>query len=365
MLTVDPRQRATVNDVAMHSWVGLGPETSPELKTRIPAETNISVCHNHNSFTGKVLTTTKATPSQSLTPKSILKHNRVALLPARPHSLPATPLGDSLADQLAAVCGFNTKDSLILKSSDAATKRRMIRPKRDRKSGYYSSPEQAQFLHNKVSASEPTLTGIGETSAIRPAQVNAIRASWPNSTEHSASLPSGMSTCGLVDQHVKERFTSLSSDDGCSVGSTARPESTYSDSSALSSESFDICTFDSNVVQPAPLPHPSTLLTSKAPVSRPLTLSLTPDNLPLPQVKDLEKHAPGSLTPQSEILVRELERILAPSGRRRASQKQRGFESGPQIPNPPNLLPVIADLNDNFECKKGIDSCTNITLAEV
>ena len=357
MLTVDPRHRATINDVAVHKWVGLEPDMFPGFGLHPSATAKIKADHNDSALDGKTITSSKTLPVHSQTPKSILKHKPTVIFPTRPHSMPATPnMADTLADQLAAVCGLNTKDSLVLRTSNVTTKRRMLRPRRERESGYYSSPEQMQFFPGNASISEPTLTQIGETSSACPTKLNAVRASWPNSSEHSSSLPSGMSTCGLVDARMKQRYTSVSSDDTGSIGSVARPESTYSDSSVLSSDSFDVGTFDRNVTHPVSLPYSSTLMTPTGPHIRPLTLSLSPDTLPHPAAKDLERHASGSLTPKSENFVRDLERILAPSKRRRTRHGVRVFEPISQVQASPQFLPVIADLNDNFECKKGIDS---------
>ena len=353
---MDPRHRATINDVAAHRWVGLDPEIPPSQNSQFPGSLQECVDVNCNSIDHKPLMHQKSEAQSSQTPKSILKHKR-AVLPTRPHSVPATPnFNDTLADQLAAVCGFNLKDSLILKSSNAAGKRSTLRCKRDRESGYYSSPERMQYLHDTVSASEPTLHTIGESSQVLPAQDTSVRSSWPNSSDHCSSLPSGMSACGLTQNRIKQRYTSLSSDDGCSIGSSARPASTYSDSSVLSSDSFDICTFDSAV------PHQNTLsrpVASVTGVPRPSTLGVN-QNLP-PVIKDSERK-PGALTPKSEKLERDLERILAPNGRRRRRYVVRG-ERPPQNSDQTKFLPMITDLNDNLNCKR--DVCSNVKLTEV
>ena len=235
---------------------------------------------------------------QSSTPKSILKKVN-GILGTRPRSEPATPItAESLADQLAAVCGLNAKDSLTLRTSSAPQKRRMIRCRRDRESGYYSSPERAAY--EKVNVSEPTLYINGlylQASAHTPL---ADRSSWPST--------GGVyySTGGTI----KHRFTSLSSDDGSTVSSQIRPPSAHSDSSFISTDSCDVNSLDAT--------HPVAQLHA---TQRPVTLSVAPDTLPPLDKKFLDEQAPGSLTPKSEKLVRDLERILAPTGRRRRRQE--------------------------------------------
>ena len=90
--------------------------------------------------------------------------------------------------------------------------------------------------------------------------------------------------------------------------STQRPQSAYSDSSILSSDSFSLCSFtmqDNNLKLPVSLGQPS----------RPVSMPILPDNLPHPSPCELEEPQAGTLSPKSEQLLRGLERILMPNAR--------------------------------------------------
>ena len=301
-------------------------------------------------------TNQKANIALNSTPKNILKHT--ISLKEKPHSEPATPsTEEALAEKLAAVCRLSERSSLALKSLRLGEKHKLIRSKRDRESGYYSSPERARHvLRETSSVSDPTLFNTSERS--RPSlsnhQVIIERSSWPSTTSSSSTL---QGACVLGRCSLKQRFASTSSDDGC-VGNQIRTESMCSDSSALSSDSFDICTCEySN--PPHFTPTRLTNTAKRNTPRRPVSLSLPSDASSSPMRNDSKKHSTGSLTPKSEMLDRELERILAPSGRRKRRQTASYAE-----PSVTNRLSTF-DSKLPYENASNIDSCAKIGLAKV
>lgn len=359
LLKVDSRQRATINDVAAHCWMAPFPEEQYSASTRSGVIESGGLLNTNLAPTDRSepITCRKVNIQGSSTPKSILKH-RVSL-EEKPHSEPATPsMEETLAQKLAAVCRLSEKSSRALQSTSLGVKHKLLRNRGDRESGYYSSPERARHaLRETSSVSDPSLFNSSRSSppSQLPHSVVTERCSWPRG-DHPSSVPLQTACCEFENCTLKQRFTSISSDDGCTSSQT-RTESTCSDSSILSTDSVDICT-------PSASPHfssPYLLNSSKStPRQRPTSLPVTSGSSSSPNKSN--RHASGSLTPKSEMLVRELERILAPSGRRKRRQEVSLTRHNNEPCMTSSPLPTF---NSNFECRNGIDNHTSLALGEV
>ncbi|CAK8686850.1 unnamed protein product [Clavelina lepadiformis] len=387
MLTVDPTKRATIDDVASHAWLNAVDDiTTPVSVGNETSYVNyIDTTVNDNGWDN-----TKADDKavdvdtcENNQPKGILKHNLVVVAKATappvevPKVQPAPPASPDviLAGQLAAVCGLQAKDSLKLKGKPqgASTKRRVMRSRRDRESGYYSSPERAPVVNLTLSAPEHTYHAPNSVPQIKPS-LTPSRMSQVRSNNPTLPPRTHAPSCGSREylmptpSPVDGRPVSISSDDGSSIGSQTRPASTYSDSSILSTDSFDLCMSNPPLPPPSAAYHPI----APQPQQRPLSLSLIPDTLPpMPESYVGDQPAPGALTPNSEKLVRGLERILAPNKRRHnrqshvtsndVSRHQQSLGDTSQLSTMMNQLNVDLEL----AYKKAFDICANLRSAEV
>nr|CAB3264473.1 NUAK family SNF1-like kinase 1 [Phallusia mammillata] len=422
MLTVDPKQRATIDEICRHPWLDnvQNPFANPELKVPNDTESNKDLNQNLLEARPKALVPSTdvnevfddLTPTSSSQPKGILKRKEPVIeVTSAPSPVMVTrsnhqAVSDAtLAGQLAAVCGLQAKDSLKLKvkPQTASGKRRVLRTKRDRESGYYSSPERVSAVpeistttHN---SSDSILNSSG--SATRPMPIIKSALATPTRTVRNmgssarpprapgAPNPAKEFYLMPISPPADDRLPSVSSDDASSVGSLTRPASTYSESSILSSDSFDMCSFSNSVLSPnvataspcrtnptyiEPTQTHSLPCTPSA-VQRPLTLALTPDTLPNPGQLPLESEQPpsGTLTPKSEKLVRDLQRILAPNGRRGGSRSSRSRAETSQRPHSMDALGstqltnMMTQLNSDLELayKKAYDICATLKSAEV
>ncbi|XP_002125163.3 NUAK family SNF1-like kinase 1 [Ciona intestinalis] len=417
MLTVDPKKRATIDDIASHAWVCSDDViVPPSVDTKRKTEEDVDLNQNHLE-TSKQVTHNVAAAFDSQ-PKGILK--RVPAKPALPRTVAGKPpsqgnhtkkhdFDNSLAGQLAAVCGLQAKDSLKLKSKPHVVtgKRRVLRSKRDRESGYYSSPERVPTIPESLMVNTSTASSSDTTihhvphikSSLTPqSRSNAIHFPLSPATQTSHRTPTNSTPSKdfyliPVAPAATERLTSISSDDGSSIGSLTRPTSTYSDSSILSSDSFDLCTFDGTIVPqeevngyPSPT-HPHTAYevahkhnakfyaTNSSPVyqpQRPVSLSLVRDTLPPLESETFTSEQPaGSLTPNSEKLVRDLQRILG----RRSGPRTRSRHAASPPPRRPHsvddagssqLADMMSQLNMDLDIayKKALDICANLKAAE-
>jgi len=374
MLTVDPRHRATINDIAEHEWIVAGKASVCNLEGRTPEtsgfsnylESSMEQCENDSDLNS----TLKATDHDSMQPKSILKHKNGSGDESPPLVEQKTSEEENLAGKLAVVCGLHAKDSLKLKTKphSASGKRRVLRSRRDRESGYYSSPERVSATQNTSSSIDSTTHNSSNVPQIKSSLVSGGRMAKlgvkpANVTSKVSTYLPATKECYLmpINPGPDERLTSLSSDDGCSVKSQSRPASTYSDSSILSSDSFDLCTFDGSV--PDKNDSISTIpsgTTPKRPSSLPHDTSA--------YISALEDHS-GSLTPKSKKLVRDLQRILGPPGRRSQNKVQeRNPERRPRsLDESSHLTSMVDQLNVELDLayKKGVDICANLRSAEV
>jgi len=297
LLQTDSQKRATLQDIFNHQWLQKCP----------PIKLNQSIQHHPHQLKDLI-------PQP---PKSILKQPTIEVsTPATSLKAPSSRLlisSDAELDgQLAALCGINARDSLKLKnrtlqSNTVAYKRRLLRAKRDRESGYYSSPERpSQSLSS--SSSGPSVSPTG-------ALVQDPSVFIEDSSSLQVKLRSSRPL--HINHQLTPTYEPLAPADGSPF---TRPQSTYSDSSILSSESFNLCsfasssTYDPNLLTPSTLPNFAVMETP----SRPVSMPILPDNLPAPNPSEFEPHQPGTLSPKSEQLVRGLERILMPNGRYRA-----------------------------------------------
>jgi len=480
MLTVDPRKRASIDDIAEHEWLrdelGHRPwrahggdgesalhvlsEPSTPVCDRdgrvaktsdvtnepnfdpasiVPIFSPMPVCvrdeplaktsdaNDEPNFDSPPPTVTNQTAIHVLTntdsivpifspinpqPRGILKRKDVGAPSGSSRPSPRSrndTSEETLAGQLAAVCGLQAKDSLRLKAKPqtASGKRRVLRSKRDRESGYYSSPERVvhvpdlgiaasnssdSTLHSNAPRAVPHIksalasTGNQKCVSMRPKTSMLVARpppgpGHPNPAKEFYLMP--------ISPPANERHPSVSSDDASSIGSQTRPASTYSDSSILSSDSFDLCTFSNplmaqhcparTVSAPAE-PHLSLEVplppNQKVPRQRPLSLSLVPDTLPPPSEPTIEDPLPsGALTPKSEKLVRDLQRILGSGGRRNGARAARNRTDQAGAPRPHSLdssgassltsmmEQLTADLKLAYQ--KGLDVCVSVKTAEV
>ena len=365
MLTVDPRLRATIHDIAEHEWVVAGQSDAdfPEThETKSYAE-YLEACESGSDLNN----TLKATDvEESMQPKSILKHKNGSgdeSPTAGKKQSKTGPDDENSPGQMAVACGLHAKDSLKLKAKpqSASGKRRVLRSRRDRESGYYSSPERANASKDTIKPSESTTQNVPQikSSLMAGKRLNKLGMKPTSVHLRKPPLQSVAKECYLmpINPGPDERMTSVSSDDGCSVGSLTRPASTYSDSSILSSDSFDLCTFDgagpnrneSNNISLSNTPH-------------------RPSSLPLETPNYISENPPGTLTPKSEKLVRDLQRILAPTRRRRDRTPLSSSIDRPlSMDENSNLSAMVNQLNVELDLayKKGVDVCANLKPAEV
>ena len=351
MLTVDPKNRATVDDVADHCWVDLTTEPvtsdSPDLSDYSDYLNGIL----ENDDAGDLDGTLKANSNDDAAQlKSILKNTET-------RQSDTSEQDENSTGHLAAVCGLHAKDSLKLKTKPhrASAKRRVLRTRRDRESGYYSSPERVPIIRETAAPSDPVSSSVPQIKSSlvagnRLARLN-LKPSAPSKMPNQVSKD-----CYLVpiNPGPDERLASLSSDDGCSIGSLTRPASTYSDSSILSSDSFDLCLFEGPLQNDQERPRVS-------PKSR-------PHSLPVASSDDVvAERAQGSLTPKSEKLVRDIQRILVPGGRRTKRHSNGESPARPHSLESPQLSSMVSQLSVDLDLayKKAIDVYSNLRSAEV
>jgi len=98
---------------------------------------------------------------------------------------------------------------------------------------------------------------------------------------------------------------------------------------------------------------------------------IRPDTLPQPLPSQLENQPAGALSPKSEKLVRDLERILAPSKHQRSSNRtcyhrQYSLEDSNGASNDSSqLASKMSDFHSELEMayKKALDICANLNTA--
>ena len=371
MLTVDPRHRATIDDIAEHEWIVAGQNSENGLECRTPEalsfseylESSLEQCGSDSDLN----TTLKAVDNESTQPKSILKHKIGSGDESPPPPQPnMSEKDENVAGKLDTACGLHAKDSLKLKAKpySASGKRRVLRSRRDRESGYYSSPERPNANRDSTSTSSDAKNRNCNVPQIKSAltggRATKLGVKSSSVPSKSSGFQGNAKECYLVpiNPGPDERLPSLSSDDGCSIRSQSRPASTYSDSSILSSDSFDLCTFEG--AGPGRKDSVNSVLPSTTP-KRPLS-----DNYEAGAYISTLETPSGSLTPKSERLVRDLQRILGSSGRRAQNKaadrtperRPRSLDENTNISNMVNQLNVELDL----AYKKG---CANLRSAEV
>ena len=258
---MNPSKRATIDQVYHHKW--------------------LATCHY----------------SQQKPHKSILKQQESSQVGLN-EKLKRPPMLDSaeLDGQLAKVCGVhNARDSLKLKNNQGklhhsivtslmqskGSGRRVLKKRDHRESGYYSSPERADSSSSSNSSSNKSCK-------------NDVKMRHPSGQLQIPSL---------------ERLASSSK--GCQ-----RPNSAYSDSSILSSEdSFNLCQFTLNSQQSQASSNISNQYQVSNQPSRPVSMPILHEphfsNHKQP-LNSLQSPRPGTLSPESEQLLRGLERILMP-----------------------------------------------------
>ena len=376
MLTVDPRHRATIEDIAGHEWIVAGKTSGIiDLEGRTPEALSFSEylegSMEQSENDSDLNSTLKASEFDSTQPKSILKYKNGSGDESPPPTESKTSEEEeNLAGKLAVVCGLHAKDSLKLKAKphSASGKRRVLRSRRDRESGYYSSPERVNVTRNTANTLDSTTQSISipqiKSSLVtggRLAKLGVKNAKMPSKVP---PIQSTTKECYLmpINPGPDERLASMSSDDVCSVKSQSRPASTYSDSSILSSDSFDLCTFDCPSSSKNDVS--STALSSASIPKRPLSLPNETETY-IPEVEEQS----GSLTPKSKKLVRDLQRILGPSGRRSQNRVQdRHPDRRPRsLDESSHLSTMVNQLNVELDMayKKGVDICANLHAAEV
>ena len=375
MLTVDPKYRATIPDIAGHSWVNVADDSVQLDSTPTASMTcfqnylqrSLEPFESRDEFDPALRES--GAVDESVPPKSILKRS-----PdwwdrgddeTSPESLASIATDDDLAGQLAAVCGLHAKDSLKLKSKPhgVSGKRRVLRSKRDRESGYYSSPERPSAQKADSSANKAKVLPNIKRSLVTKARIPRLSAKRREAATAKPPLQPHTKECYLapMNQSVDERLVSVSSDDGYSAGT--RPASTYSDSSILSCDSFDLCTFDktkftsNNQDQASP--------NKKRHTTRP-PLSVATSDCPKDETF-IDEPPAGTLTPKSEKFVRDIRRILAPSGKRHEKEKHACVpETGksPQTTEGSQLSSMVNQLTVELDVayKKAVN---NLKSAEV
>lgn len=372
MLTVDPAHRATIVDIARHHWVNMADDSISNVPT--PSENMASfqsyLERSMESFDKDDELEETLKPSdvvdESIPRKSILKRSSEWWDRPDDETQIAAADDEDLAGQLAAVCGLHAKDSLKLKSKphSASGKRRVLRSKRDRESGYYSSPERPASQKGDTSETKnaKSVPKIKQT-LVTGGRMSRLSSKQRVTTPSKPNLQNTSKECYLapVNPGLDERLVSVSSDDGCSVGSHTRPTSTYSDSSILSSDSFDLCTFDKTKYSASDQNQVSVPFNQNHSNSKPKLSIQTADK----NASYLNDAPSGTLTPKSEKFVRDIKRILAPSGRRHRDSNQ----SRVQEPGHDNsqLTTMVNQLNVDLDVayKKAIDICANLRSAEV
>jgi len=216
-------------------------------------------------------------------PKSILKNQECR------QKRPPMPDSAELDGQLAKVCGVhNARDSLKLKNNQqlhhsivtslmhAKGGRRVLKKRDHRESGYYSSPERADSSSSSNSSSNKSPTCRNDKEV---------------KMRHNS---------GQLQIPSLERLQAPSKGN-----QSQRPNSAYSDSSILSSEdSFNLCQFAVSSQQPPVSTSSQYQVQPSRPVSMPI---LHESQQPL-----MRSPRPGTLSPESEQLLRGLERILMP-----------------------------------------------------
>ena len=226
-------------------------------------------------------------------PKSILKNQECHKRPPMPDS------SAELDGQLAKVCGVhNARDSLNLKNNQqlhhsivtslmhsskghhSGGGRRVLKKRDHRESGYYSSPERADSLSSSSNS---------QSSNKSPQSSNDKEVKMRHNSAQ-LQIPS------------LERLQAPSNNNK----GNQRPNSAYSDSSILSSEdSFNLCQFTLNSQQPQQVSSNQ----YQVPPSRPVSMPILHENQ---QPHLMQSPRPGTLSPESEQLLRGLERILMP-----------------------------------------------------
>ncbi|XP_039249845.2 NUAK family SNF1-like kinase 1 [Styela clava] len=320
-------------------------------------------------------------------------------------------------------CGLQAKDSLKLKAKPlgASGKRRVLRSKRDRESGYYSSPERTPVETQSVQVSAPVFTFA--QPVIKPQLTTNISQDCFKTRQHPqqpdnfvtnqfCGLPYGyvmpvtnvnqtmpiiegqtmsyyphvpITLNGTVEQGIHANvlpytITTLN-DESQTRGK--RPISTYSDSSILSSDSFELCTFESPLsTAPGVLPtgayttadaamvnlvHPTAAYRTE--VTRPSSLPMS-----IPHSDGGGRCSPipsGALTPTSAKLNHDLRQILAPNRPRRRHTKsneepvQHNSYTANMGDEQAQLEEMMRQLSLDLEraCKKGIDMKVSLTAS--
>ena len=253
---------------------------------------------------------TNSPPARNNKPKSILKQTSTTVGSPVQQQRPPLTTEAELDGQLAKVCGVhNARDSLKLKNNgklhhsivtslmNHQKGRRVLRAtKRDhRESGYYSSPERpgndSSSASSNCSNKSPTNTKV-------------------DSEKVKMRLQKGQLQVPTLERLASGHVSSPSN----------RPNSAYSDSSILSSEdSFNLCQFTHNNT-PAQVSTPPVAFVSNQP-SRPVSMPILHESQFLnQQPTSLHSPRPGTLSPESEQLLRGLERILMPQNPRQQRQ---------------------------------------------
>lgn len=378
--------------------------TQPKgILKRMNGHTNTVGHQSHQSPSGNTVTTLQPTWS-----------------PQYASPLPqACPNGVNMLSKDVA-CGLQAKDSLKLKAKPlgASGKRRVLRSKRDRESGYYSSPERTPVEVQTVQVPAPVFTfaqpvikpqltaNISQESFkprhhhhqqqhpqpdnivtnqfcgmqfgyVMPMSNQSIIEGQPMAYyPHVPITMNGTIEQGIQHPNVLPYTIATLSDESQTRGK--RPISTYSDSSILSSDSFELCTFESPLSTAAGVLPTGVYTTSDALVNmpHPQTSAFTrPSSLPMsiPPIDGGGRCSPipsGALTPTSAKLNHDLRQILAPNRPRRRHTKSTSEE---YLHNSPAVLgdeqaqleEMMRQLSLDLEkaCKKGIDMKVSLTAS--
>lgn len=292
LLHVDPKTRMTVAEAVNHWWMKLDSvhPKSPLKKSSLDANGNIvgddisSLYADATwSYGGDCSNNISSLPTPIM--KSILKRKDSSssdvLSPMFPSNSDQPHVLEKFTEDVFN-CGLQAKDSLKLKSKPQGSshKRRIMRPKRDRESGYYSSPERNH---------EPAAPSPGQVPAIKPVLTShnpvrkpSLKAKKSKSTAHNSSQFDEMlgNFTASMEQSYKQSSLSQQTNTDCNRNN---------DNSSVTNTSLSTCTN-----------------AQRRPYS-------TPISVPLSSIKRSRgSETPEALTPTSAHLAAELQRILPP-----------------------------------------------------